>query len=391
MNIKAVYSIEKTIELVVEDLKNQLNDFNTKMLIIFGSSLFEQDELIGKIKSNFVSALVFGCSTAGEIVSGKMLKGSVVAMALNGNVIGDAKIEVIDNIKEINKVKDAFDSFARYYNEPVAAMEPERYIGIVLMDGLSNSEEKIMDRIGDLTNVIFIGGSAGDDLKFSRTYVYGEGKAYTNAAVLVLIKPSVSFDIIKTQSFAVLEHKFTATKVNPEARAVIEFNYKPAAWVYSEALGISIDDLDHYFMSNPVGLLIDNEVYVRSPQQIEGSSILFYCNILEDMEVSLLEATDIVGDTMLAVEEKKKEMGGIAGIVNFHCILRTLELERKGQTEEYGKIFAGIPTIGFSTYGEEYIGHINQTSTMLVFGPNPSGRLCGSCSRQASRLETKGE
>ncbi|MDH7478720.1 MAG: FIST N-terminal domain-containing protein [Syntrophomonadaceae bacterium] len=368
MNIKAVYSMEKNIDLAVADLKKQLNGFDTRMLVVFSSSSYAQEELIARIKSNFASALVCGCSTAGEIVSGKMMKESVVAMALNGNVIGDAKIEVIDNIKEINKVKEAFDSFARYYNEPVAAMDPERYIGMVLMDGLSKSEEKVMDRIGDLTNVVFIGGSAGDDLKFSRTYVYGDGKAYTNAAVLVLIKPKVRFDIIKTQSFVVLDHKFTATKVDPEARAVIEFDHQPAAKVYSEALGVSMDDLEKYFMSNPVGLLIDNEVYVRSPSQLKGTSVFFFCNILEGMEVSLLESTDIVGDTRLAVLNKKKEMGEISGILNFHCILRTLELERKGQTEEYGSIFADIPTIGFSTYGEEYIGHINQTSTMLVFG-----------------------
>ena len=59
-------------------------------------------------------------------------------------------------------------------------------------------------------------------------------------------------------------------------------------------------------------------------------------------------------------------MGSISALINFHCILRTLELEQKGLMAEYGKIFS-IPTIGFSTYGEEYIGHINQTSTMLAF------------------------
>ena len=67
------------------------------------------------------------------------------------------------------------------------------------------------------------------------------------------------------------------------------------------------------------------------------------------------------------IENKKKEIGNVSGIINFHCILRTLELEQKGQEEEYGKIFSDIPTIGFSTYGEIYMGHVNQTSTMLIF------------------------
>ena len=121
------------------------------------------------------------------------------------------------------------------------------------------------------------------------------------------------------------------------------------------------------FMSRPVGLMIDGEPFVRSPQQVQGDDMVFYCNVLEGMELSLLESTDIVKDTTAAVEAKKGELGKIEGIINFHCILRTLELEDKGQTQDYGKIFSDIPTIGFSTYGEEYIGHINQTSTMLVF------------------------
>jgi 4-diphosphocytidyl-2C-methyl-D-erythritol kinase len=67
------------------------------------------------------------------------------------------------------------------------------------------------------------------------------------------------------------------------------------------------------------------------------------------------------------LENKIEEFGEIEGIINFHCIQRTIELEKKNLVKQYGEIFKEIPTIGFSTYGEVYIGHMNQTSTMLVF------------------------
>ena len=69
---------------------------------------------------------------------------------------------------------------------------------------------------------------------------------------------------------------------------------------------------------------------------------------------------------MHRLDEKRRELGGLSGILNFNRILRTLELEKKGQGEAYGKPFADAPTVGFSTYGEEYLGHISQTATMLV-------------------------
>jgi hypothetical protein len=119
-------------------------------------------------------------------------------------------------------------------------------------------------------------------------------------------------------------------------------------------------------MRHPVGLMVDNEPYVRSPQRLNGKSMVFYCNIPQGMEVSLLESGDIVEDTRKDLAAKQKTLGTVAGVINFHCILRTLALETDKKTEAYGKVFAGVPTVGFSTYGEEYLGHINQTSTMLV-------------------------
>jgi hypothetical protein len=69
---------------------------------------------------------------------------------------------------------------------------------------LSFLQEMIMDKIGDLTNHLFIGGSAGDDLKFNKTHVFANGKAYSNAAVLALLKPKASFDIIKLKALMYL-------------------------------------------------------------------------------------------------------------------------------------------------------------------------------------------
>jgi hypothetical protein len=121
-------------------------------------------------------------------------------------------------------------------------------------------------------------------------------------------------------------------------------------------------------MKYPLGLMVDDEPFVRSPQQVKDGSVVFYCNVKEGMELEVLQSLNIVQETMYAVDNIELEMGEIKALLNFNCILRTLQLESQGITDVYGRIFEKVPTIGFSTYGEAYIGHLNQTATMLVFG-----------------------
>jgi len=85
------------------------------------------------------------------------------------------------------------------------------------------------------------------------------------------------------------------------------------------------------------------------------------------IELQLLRSRNIVEDTRRDFAEKVRQMGHCRAVINFHCILRTLELEQKNQCDAYAGIFADVPTVGFSTYGESYIGHINQTSTLVLF------------------------
>lgn len=367
MIIKTAYSTKETVEESVSDIARQFDLFDTEMVLYFASTKYNPDSLSAKMQDAFPMAQVFGCSTAGEITSGRMLENSIVAMAFTGQAVKDAKIEVVENLKDESAIRKALASFESYFKEPMSGMDPSRYVGIILVDGLCGAEEALMETIGDLTNVTFIGGSAGDDLKFNSTPVFANGKSYKSAAVLALIKPGVEFTFIKTQSFRDLGKTLEVTKVNEERREVIEFNNKPAAVAYAEAVGVSVEEAPKCFMHNPIGLVIDDEPFVRSPQQIKGTSMVFYCGVKEGMELSLLEGTDIIGDTKNAIEQARTELGGLSGIINFNCILRTLELRQNNQTQAYGELFSNVPTVGFSTYGEQYIGHINQTATMLAF------------------------
>jgi hypothetical protein len=140
------------------------------------------------MQENFAECMVAGCSTAGELVSGEVLKNSVVAMAINSNIISDIKIEVVRDMKEGLNLEKAFTSFEEYYGESLYSMDSEKYVGITLIDGLIMKEEKVMDLIGNRTNVFFIGGSAGDDNKFIKTYVSANGQSYTNSLILLLLK-----------------------------------------------------------------------------------------------------------------------------------------------------------------------------------------------------------
>ena len=365
--MKVAYSTGKTAKEVSEDLREQFENIDPRAILFFASSSFGPDALGLEIGEAFAAATVFGCTTAGEIVSGKMLKGSVAAMAFEPGDLDRIKLCVIEDLHNKYAIDNAFASFEEHFGESMLEMDPGKFVGIILVDGLSRVEEKLMDRIGDLTNISFVGGSAGDDLRFETTHVFADGNAYSNSAVLALLKPKVAFDVIKTQSFCDFGKILHATRVDELRRQVLEFDEKPAIVAYADAIGTTVADAPGHFMSRPVGLMIDGEPYVRSPQQVKDESMIFYCNVKEGAELSILQATDIVEDTRRAVESKRQEMGNIAGIINFHCILRTLELENKGQTEAYGKIFSDIPTIGFSTYGEQCIGHMNQTSAMLVF------------------------
>lgn len=366
MPITTAFS-QKDLSAAVTDLKTRSGAHKPRAVLFFASSKYDPAELSREMQAAFPDACVAGCSTAGEIGSGRMISDSIAAMFLDDDIVGPAAFAVVENLRDHTDVKSAFAKIEHQLQAPVSSLDIEKYVGLVLIDGLSGAEETLMEKLGDRTDLFFVGGSAGDDLKFEKTHVMVEGKAYSNAAILLILPVTKGFDIIKTQSFRGTGKTLRATRVDEARRLVIEFDHKPALEAYAQILGVPPDEAPAQFMKHPLGLMVDGDPFVRSPQRVDESGIVFYCQIRQDMELEVLEATDIVSHTRQAIESRRNSGPPISGILDFQCILRTLQLRGEDRCRPYGDIFDGIPTSGFSTYGEAYLGHINQTSTMLVF------------------------
>ena len=367
MKVEIAYSTKQNIDDILKDIKNQIGDCNPKFIQFYASPTINPEEISKGIYDLFQQTPVIGCSSSGEIISGKMLENSIVLMALGDEIIEDSRIEVLPNITEDTLAVDkGFTRLTEYYGQDISQLDTKKYVGLLLIDGLSGMEEKVNERIGDLTNITFVGGSAGDNMAFKETYVYANGEFHSNAAVIALLKCKTSFCVLKTQSFKGLNKHTVITK--SDARTVIELNGQPANKEYARLLGVTDDKLADCFFRHPLGISIGEDYFVRSPLRLDSNNnIEFGCAINGGIELELLESQDIVERTKHDLADKVRELGSVSVIINFNCLFRTLELQSKNQTDAYGKLFADIPTIGVSTYGESYIGHMNQTATMLMF------------------------
>ncbi|MBC7544151.1 MAG: FIST C-terminal domain-containing protein [Candidatus Sericytochromatia bacterium] len=348
-------------------------------IIYFAGAAHDQALLAGQLAAGQPGVPMIGCSTAGEVSTGTgFLAGSVVAFAFGPEAVSRAAVGMCAPLStEAGHAGDTLRSLAAQMAVDVRDLDPAKYLGLVLPDGLSLKEEILMDALGDAApDLIVVGGSAGDDLQFKTTYVTANGQVHSNGAALALLEMRVPFVISKSTHFRPTGMTFVATKVDEANRTVYEFDGQPAQEAYAKAVGSTPEALDTALMAaHPIGLVIGDDPFVRSLQRKgPDGSLVFFSNVLEGSIVSLLEPGDMAATTVAALDDLEATLGTVAGLLAFTCILRWVEAGTCGTTQAmYTEVTRrGIPMVGFNTYGEQYLGHINQTVTFLAVGtPQP--------------------
>jgi hypothetical protein len=341
-------------------------------VLYFASSRYDPQHLAGPISAAFPGAAVIGCSTAGEFTDQVDGTGGISAVAFPHGLLTGAVAALGELSGDVEAGTQAAVSRLEWrLGIQLRDLDPADHVGFVLLDGMHGCEEKVNDTLGNAAPLLeFVGGSAGDDLAFERTWVAaGEEVSYHGVALLVA-RSGVPYQIVKTCSFVPTGRTMRITKADVAGRYVQELDGRPAAEVYAEAVGVPMHTLDSAVWSRyPVGLMIDGQPWIRSPQSVVDGGIRFYAQLRPGMQVELMSAGDLVGDTREAMERALASLGGqVRGAVLFNCILRRLEMDAEGLTESFLAALGQIPSAGFHTYGETWLGHVNQTLTGIVFG-----------------------
>ncbi|HEY8718776.1 FIST signal transduction protein [Pengzhenrongella sp.] len=368
----ATGTAREAVDAVSSELRDGLAGQDAAVVLFFASSAYEPGDLAGPLTARFPEAVVLGCSTAGEFTNVFSGIGGISAVALPTSVISRRAAALADLTADIAAgTAEAVRAIEAELGTELRTLDPARNLGLVLIDGMHGAEEEVNIALGNAAPVLdIVGGSAGDDLMFKNTWVSVGDRVSFHGAALVVCETTGPFTVLKTCTFTPTGAVLQVTKADTTERVVHEFDGRPAVEAYAEAIGRDPADLDSSaFMEHPVGLMIDDAPFIRSPQQLTGTGgIKFYAQILEGMEVDVMQSGEIVAETSAAFAAAVRRIGGVAsGAVLFNCILRRLELDAKGETDAFVNVLKDVPLAGFHTYGETWLGHMNQTLTGVVF------------------------
>lgn len=342
------------------------------LVLAFSSTKQDPTAVREALRARFGDALVVGCTSTGEIVDGAHGNGT---LALAGLFTPEVRwsAQVMEGLQGF-VAEDAARAVSAAYGalgvDP-SQVDARELVAVLFIDGLSMREEVVAAAVSDaLDGAALVGGSAGDDLAFKRTWVYGPQGVSTDAAVLLVGRgPAGFYTVIKHQHFTTRPVTLAVTRADPARRRVHELDGYPAAEAYARALGIPRASLGDATFLNPVLVTVQGQRFVRSVQSVnDDGSLTFYCAVDEGWILDLGGHHEMVGalrDDLAALRDGDRRMGFVLA---FNCILRALEAEKKALHQDLQCVFADVAdgSLGFDTYGETLDGlHINQTLVAL--------------------------
>ncbi len=366
----SAHSSNKDSVAAARELAAQLAAASPRVVVFFHSPEHDGAALARELERQLPQAQVVGCSSCGEFTDCAYGDGAAAALGLSPEKALRAASTLVSLEGDVHAaVAEAGGHLEAQLGASLRTLDPRRFVGLVLVDGVSSKEEQVNEALGNLApQLSFVGGSAGDYFKLVRTWVHGAGQSSAHGLALVVLELSSAFKVLKTSNYVPTEKSLVVTKAAP-GRVVLELDGRPAAQSYAEAIGVPVEKLMEGALYSPLGLMIEGQPWLRCMTRVlEGGGLELGCETPEGARMYVMQPTDIVEETRQELFQAQAEFGRpVASALFFNCAYRKLELQARAVEARYYALFRELPSAGVHTHGESWLGHINQTLTGLLF------------------------
>jgi len=358
-----------------EEFKKKAN-----LVFIFGDRKHvEKNELINEIKNAYPTALLVGCSTAGEICDTRVLDSSLVSTAI---IFEKTKLQC--SSVGVSDPKESYDAGKKLGKQ----LNPKELVqAVILSDGLKvNGSELVKGLLESLPeNVGLTGGLAGDGNMFEKTLVFNDGLPKSDNLVLLGFYGNdlkVSYESMG--GFVPFGPERLVTKA--KGNILYELDDQPVIELYKKYLGDEKGtDLAKNQFNFPLSFRTETmkTPVVRTILAIDenSGSMTFagnisekgYCRLMRTNFNRLIDGAINAAETSLSA--LKSDSPDLALLIS--CVGRKIILNQRveEEVEAVRDVLGSSPVItGFYSYGE--IAHFNpfercelhnQTMTITTF------------------------
>jgi hypothetical protein len=359
MRQKVCRSFASGVENAVKDVCDRLGSAANYDVILFcASTKYDFKKLSELLREKFSCGEISpdGFTDNGLVVTALSCSGSRV----KGMIFADAdkflyihRDEILRTAESCGIGKNSKDAFA-----------------LTFICALHNCEENVLavlhSVLGDELPVA--GGSAGDDLKFSETFVSYNGKVVSDGAAILLFRTQDKFEIYRENIFKSTGRIVNVTEADPEKRIIRSIDNQNPLRRYAQIRGATESEVKQNMDFQMLGRVFGEHIFVSSMQAFNpDGTITLYSRILPNTPVEVLDAIDpiqVAQNTCQKIRGKVKNPGFVFMV---NCIQRTIRFKNANIDSKLISMYSSAfgTFMGFTSYGEQ-INRIHSNSTFVI-------------------------
>ncbi len=348
-----------------ETLMRDLGEGPFALVLLFAQETACVGPLSGRLSAGFgPGCRVLACSSAGGFTFGGYDEDSVIAIAFPAGAFR-AEAVWLSNLRQhiaLDWMVSLRDLARRFPPHP-----GEARFGLLLIDGTSGCEELVTATVdAALPELLVLGGSAGDGLRFGQTRLAMDGADRVESALFCMIATDFGVKEVVFDHFVPVGSRMIVTDADPDNRLIREINAEPAAGEYARLIGVPESALGpRAFAENPLLERSGGRHFVRAISGVTPEGGLALMSSIETGAILTLGRPESLTE---GLRLRMEQIGPAELVLGFDFILRRIAVEQAGEQATVRLLCRDYRIAGFNTYGEQHGGiHVNQTFVGLAF------------------------